>query len=143
MGGASRHRPITALGHTASHSLRSCLKLAPRLLLRSRLTTPHPFGAKATLLAKLTYSRRQFSPSGQRIRAVHTHLPPANACTLIGAGGRQNLPMYDVAKPRTRLHKIRNLSDQQPSMISPTPFSKASHSPRRRRANSPNRTLLI
>ena len=28
------------------------------------------------LLAKLTYSRRQFSPSGQCIRAVHTHLPP-------------------------------------------------------------------
>ena len=24
-------------------------------------------------------------PFGQRLRAVHTHLPPANACALIGA----------------------------------------------------------
>ena len=44
----------------------------------SRLLTPT--GQKLMLLAKLTYSRRQFSPFGQRIRAVHTHLPPS--CVL-------------------------------------------------------------
>ena len=71
-----------------------CFGVAPRLLLRSRPTTvasesPHDCclgvaprlltsaGQKLMLLAKLAYSRRQFSPSGQRIRAVHTHLPPS------------------------------------------------------------------
>ena len=42
-------------------------------LLRSRLTTPYPFGAKAMLLAKLAYSRRQFSP----LRAAHPRCPYA------------------------------------------------------------------
>ena len=42
--------------------------------------------------------------------------------------------MYDVATTGTWLRKIRNLSNQQPSMISPTPFAKAPHSPRLRRA---------
>ena len=64
-----------------------CFGVASRLLLRSRLTTPHPFGAKAMLLAKLTYSRRQFSPFGQRIRAVHTRLPPS--CVLYLVHGRR------------------------------------------------------
>ncbi len=38
-----------------------CFGVASRLLLRSRPTTPHPCGAKATLLAKLTCLRRTFS----------------------------------------------------------------------------------
>ena len=47
------------------HLLCSCLKLASRALLRSRLTTPYPCGAKAALLAKLPYAVGSFHPSGQ------------------------------------------------------------------------------
>ena len=125
-----------------------CFGVASRLLLRSRLTTvasesPHdssPLRGKSCAFGQTGLQPSPvFAPAGQRIRAVHTHLPSANACALNGTGGRQSLPMYDVrsttydvAKPVTRLRKIRNLSNQQPSMISPTPFAKAPQLPQAR-----------
>ena len=59
-GKLTHRRPIGMVASESPHDY--CFGVASRLLLRSRLTTPHPFGAKAMLLAKLTYSRRQFSP---------------------------------------------------------------------------------
>ena len=42
--------------------------------------------AQRARIPKLTHRRPiGGSPFGQRLRAVHTHLPPANACALNGA----------------------------------------------------------
>ena len=86
MGGASRHRPfVTTPAHSSITSRPPRLRQVPaaplRIIPNRTLTRRHPIA---------------YLPFRQRIRAVHTHLPPANACALIGAGGRQSLPMYDV-----------------------------------------------
>ena len=50
-------------GLTQRRPIGGCFGVASRLLLRSRLTTLlTPTGQKLMLLAKLAYSRRQFSP---------------------------------------------------------------------------------
>ena len=120
-------------------------------MLRSRPTTPYPFGAKAALLAKLAYSRRQFSPFGQRLRAVHTHLPPANACALIGAVvrvvHRQTHFLMRLPCPQgnrachLRFDQTMDAASHNPAPFEPTtahaspsPSAKASHSPRLWRA---------
>ena len=84
-----------AFENSALHLLCSCLKLASRLLLRSRLTTPHPCGAKATLLAKLTYSRRQFSPLRGSAPALSTRHPQLG-CAL-----------YAIVHPTSYIGRLR------------------------------------
>ena len=95
MGAARRLRRTSKVDSPPPHRL-GCFGVASRLLLRSRPTTPHPYGAKADAFGQTALRRRQFSPlrgkscafgqtglqpspvftpSGQRIRAVHTHLP--------------------------------------------------------------------
>ena len=62
----SRRFPTTpAHGFQIPRRFKACLKLASRALLRSRLTTPYPCGAKAALLAKLPYAVGSFHPAGQ------------------------------------------------------------------------------
>ena len=71
------HKQLSQIVHRTSYIVhRRCLRLRPRApranfpIVHRKLTHRRPIGG---------------SPFGQRIRAVHTHLPPANACALNGA----------------------------------------------------------
>ncbi len=106
---AKRHRPfVTASDHgftnTRPHLLCSCLKLASRLLLRSRPTTPHPYGAalrpgqtdlqpssvftptgQPCGLAKRPYTVGGFTPAGQKLCFWPNCLTPSAVFTLWAA----------------------------------------------------------
>ena len=70
----------------------------PCRLLRSRLTTPHPYGAKAALLAELPCRRRQFSPlSGQRMRVACS--PSAAPLRIICKSYIENRTSYMSSRP--------------------------------------------
>ena len=114
--------------------------LAPHCrLLRSRLTTPYPFGAKANAFGQTGLQPSPvFTPAGQRIRAVHTHLPPAARAPSTGPVADKVClcTMYDVRFGQAGDAALHNPAPfELPScMILPTTSAKASHSPRLWRA---------